>query len=177
MPDEENKNGLQMKPWKKIIIIVFIAALAGIQLIHPARNSSLQTDGKEISTAFFVPSNAQQIIRQSCYDCHSNNTRYPWYAQIQPVDWWLHHHITEGKRELNFDEFASYSPRKQYRKFKAIGHEVQKGDMPLESYLLIHRNAKLSDDQRTILLAWCEAMRDSMKTHFPIDSLERPNQR
>jgi hypothetical protein len=166
-----------MKPWKKNFIIVFIAALAGIQSIHPARNVSVHSGGQEISTTFFMPSSTQQIIQQSCYDCHSNNTRYPWYAQVQPVAWWLNHHITEGKRELNFDEFASYPLRRQYRKFKAIENEVQKGDMPLESYLLIHRDAKLSSDQKTILLTWCEAMRDSMKTHFPIDSLERPNQR
>ena len=166
-----------MKPWIKIVIIVFIAAFAGIQLIHPARNVSLQSSGKEISAGFPVPANTQQVIQQACYDCHSNNTRYPWYAHVQPVGWWLNHHIIRGKHELNFDEFASYSPRKQFRKFKAIENEIQKGDMPLLSYRLIHRDAKLSEDQKSILLAWCEAMRDSMKTHYPVDSLERPNPR
>ena len=166
-----------MIPWIKIAIIVFITALAGIQLIHPARNASLQSSGKEISIGFSVPASTQQVIRQACYDCHSNNTRYPWYANVQPVGWWLNHHITEGKRELNFDEFASYPPRKKYGKFKAIENEIQKGDMPLQSYLLIHQDAKLSEDQKTLLFAWCEAMRDSMKTRFPVDSLERPNHR
>ena len=166
-----------MKRWIKIVIIVFIAALAGIQLVQPARNMSPQSSRKEISAEFSVPESAKQIIQQSCYDCHSNNTRYPWYANVQPVGWWLNHHIADGKHELNFDEFASYPPRKQYRKFKAIENEIQKGDMPLESYLLIHRDAKLSEDQKNILAAWCEAMRDSMKTHFPADSLERPHRR
>jgi hypothetical protein len=78
---------------------------------------------------------------------------------------------------LNFDEFASYSPRKQYHKFKSMEHELQNGDMPLASYLLIHRDAKLSADQTAMLIAWSEAMQDSMKAYYPVDSLERPGHR
>ena len=141
-----------MNLWIKAVIIMFVVGLAGIQLIHPARNLSLQSSGKEISTGFPVPAKTQQVIQQACYDCHSNNTRYPWYAHVQPVGWWLNHHITEGKHELNFDEFASYPPRKQYRKFKAIENEIRKGDLPLGSYLIIHREAILSEDQKSMFL-------------------------
>jgi hypothetical protein len=141
-----------MKHWIKTAIILSLATLVGIQLIHPARNISLQSSGKEISTGFTVPESTQQVIQRDCYDCHSNNTRYPWYAYVQLVGWWLNHHITEGKHELNFGEFASYPPRKQYRKFKAIENEIRKGDLPLGSYLIIHREAILSEDQKSMFL-------------------------
>jgi hypothetical protein len=162
-----------MRPWVKIVVIVLVIGFVGMQFIRPARNSSAQTRGKEISTQFPVPETVQHVLQHACYDCHSNNTRYPWYANVQPVGWFLNHHITEGKHELNFDAFASYPPRKQYHKFKSMERELQEGDMPLESYLLIHRDAKLSADQTAMLVAWSEAMQDSMKRHYPADSLER----
>ena len=162
-----------MKRWLNLIFIVVLAILVGIQFIRPARNNVMQPTGKEIAVRYPVPDSVERILQQSCYDCHSNNTRYPWYANVQPVGWFLNHHITEGKHELNFDEFAAYAPRKQFHKFEAMEHEVNDGDMPLESYLLIHRDAKLSPEQTAMLVAWSKAMRDSMKVHFPADSLKR----
>jgi hypothetical protein len=121
-----------------------------------------------------MPQNVQQILKTSCYDCHSNNTVYPWYSNIQPVAWWLKDHIDEGKRELNFSEFATYRIGRQYRKLEEINGEVKENKMPLESYTLIHSDAKLSDEQKLTLATWVTTLRDSIKAQYPEDSLKRP---
>ncbi|HNH22632.1 MAG TPA: heme-binding domain-containing protein, partial [Ferruginibacter sp.] len=109
----------------------------------------------------------------SCNDCHSNNTVYPWYAEVQPVAWWLNEHIEDGKKDLNFSEFASYRPRRQYKKLEEINELVKENEMPLNSYLWIHKDAKLSDQQKLTLANWVEATRDTLEARYPIDSLVR----
>ena len=108
-----------MKLLKKIFIVLIIALIC-IQFFHPEKNVSSETSSNHISKQFSVPDDVRQIISTSCYDCHSNNTNYPWYFSVQPVAWWLNHHIEEGKEHLNFDEFSSYRPRRQFRKFEQI---------------------------------------------------------
>lgn len=104
---------------------------------------------------------------------HSNSTRYPWYAEVQPVGWWLNNHIEQGKRELNFSEFAGYCLRRQYRKLEDMVDQLNEGEMPLPSYLIIHTDAKLSREQKDGFVAWVNARRDTMKTNYPADSLMR----
>jgi hypothetical protein len=114
------------------------------------------------------------ILKTSCYDCHSNNTYYPWYNNIQPVAWWLKNHVDEGKRELNFSEFAAYRIGRQYRKLDEVNKQIKEGEMPLESYTLIHGNAKLNEQQKLMVANWVSAIRDSIKAQYPEDSLKRP---
>ena len=106
---------------KKIGYGVFIALIA-IQFISSEKNINLTTSAtaNDITKAVPVPDNIQTILKTSCYDCHSNNTIYPWYASVQPVAWWMNNHIEEGKKEINFNEFASYSLRRQYKKLGEI---------------------------------------------------------
>lgn len=92
----------------KKILYVLIAALVIIQFIRPKQNVSAGPFTNDVSTKFAVNDNVASILKQSCYDCHSNNTVYPWYANVQPVTWWLQDHVNEGKKELNFSEFATY---------------------------------------------------------------------
>jgi hypothetical protein len=98
---------------------------------------------------------------------------YPWYAQIQPAAWWLADHIKEGKKELNFSEFAGYRIRRQYKKLEEINELVKEGEMPLDSYLWIHNDAKLDEKQKLTLANWVTAIRDTMKATYPADSLVR----
>ena len=159
---------------KRIISRIFTLlaiAFVGIQFFHPKGNlSNDQTN--DISKKFLVPPTVQATLKTSCYDCHSNNTVYPWYSKIQPVDWWLNDHVQDGKGEVNFNEFASYSAGRQYRKFFEIGEQLEKGEMPLGSYTLIHKDAIINETQKSEVLAWVHAMRDSMKLHYPADSLK-----
>ena len=117
---------------------------------------------QDISTLVPVPDDVQGILKKSCYDCHSNNTRYPWYSYVQPMGWWLAHHIKEGKAELNLSEFAEYSLRRQQSKLKAIAGSIENDEMPLSSYTLIHTGAKLSPTEKELLLDWVPKPKDHL---------------
>jgi hypothetical protein len=162
------------KVMKKVLLFL-LAAFVIIQFFRPAKNtaSGPEAYAKDITKAHAVPADVQLILQKACNDCHSNNTNYPWYSQVQPVAWWLNDHIHEGKKELNFSEFAGYSLRRQYKKLDEVEEQVKEGEMPLESYTLIHKEAKLTDAEKQSLFNWVNALRDSMRTVYPIDSLER----
>ncbi len=160
-----------MKSVFKKIGLFLLAGLVIIQFIRPAKNIHTVDASKQISTVVTVPENVNKIFQKACYDCHSNNTTYPWYSNIQPVYFWLNHHINEGKGELNFDEFASYRLRKQYGKMKKIISEVEENEMPLSSYTWIHKDAILTIEEKTAITNWATSIMDSMKAKYPIDSL------
>jgi hypothetical protein len=157
----------------KIILIVLLMILIIIQFFHPEKNISSAKSPIHISALYPVPADVRRILGKACNDCHSNNTRYPWYNNIQPVAWWLDDHIQEGKRELNFDEFASYPLRKQYHKLEEVSEQLKEGHMPLGSYTLIHTDAKLTDPEKATLNDWVNSIRSAMKAKYPADSLER----
>ncbi|MBS1917560.1 MAG: heme-binding domain-containing protein [Bacteroidetes bacterium] len=142
---------------RKILLLLLIALIV-IQFFHPKKNISTAVSQNDITLHFGVPDSVQAILKTSCYDCHSNNTRYPWYNNIQPVAWWLTNHINEGKRELNFAEFAGYAPKKQYHKLNSIVDSQRDGWMPLDSYLWIHRNAVLNPQQKQTLMTWADSL-------------------
>ncbi len=163
-----------MKKFFKRFLLVLLVAFVAIQFFRPAKNISTSISANDITSKYAIPQDVHTILKTSCYDCHSNNTAYPWYHNIQPVAWFLADHVKEGKRELNFSEFASYRISRQYRKFEEMGNQVKEGEMPLSSYTLIHRNASLSEEQQSKLINWIISTRDSMKANYPADSLVRP---
>lgn len=151
---------------RRLLLIGLIIFLL-MQLYQPARNeNSGQVLPTDIVNVFQVPNQVQGILVKSCYDCHSNNTRYPWYSYIQPTRFWLENHIKDGKKDLNFSEFGNYSKRKQVGKLKSIVNQVQTGEMPLDSYTLIHKDAKLTDDDKKILIGWIGKIQDSLDQDY-----------
>src|SRR5580693_401521 len=96
----------------KKILFVLIGVILVIQFVRPAKNESGDT-GKDITTLYPMPDNVQAILERSCADCHSNKTVYPWYAEVQPVGWWLSKHVTDGKRHFNLNTFAAVSAARQ----------------------------------------------------------------
>ena len=158
-----------MKIFKKILIGLLIVFVV-MQAYRPAKNLSNDTTN-DISKSYKVPDDVKTILAKACYDCHSNNTRYPWYTEIQPVGWWLNDHIKEGKKELNFNAFSSYRIARQYRKMEECIDEVKEGKMPLPSYLQIHKVSILTDTEKQTFLNWCHTVRDSMRARYPADSL------
>lgn len=156
----------------KKIGIGLAALFALIQFIRPAENNS-NDQTQSISTKYNVPKDVENILKTACYDCHSNNTTYPWYAKVQPVLWWLDHHIDEGKREVNFSAFTAKRLAIQNKKFKEIAEQVEKKEMPLPSYTNFgfHADANLTDAQRQTLIQWAKAQMDTLKAHYPEDSL------
>lgn len=149
-----------MRRTKKWLFVPLVA-FAVIQFIQPARNNGrvVQTD---IVNVYPVPANIQTIFKSACYDCHSNSTRYPWYSYIQPVGWWLASHINEGKDELNFSDFGSYSSKRRINKLRTIENSINDGTMPLSSYTLLHRDARLTAMEKQQVTAWISKLRDSL---------------
>lgn len=150
-----------MKGIKKVLLGVLVI-LVIIQFVQPARNKSVQVMPNDISKMVAMPVEVQGILKKSCYDCHSNNTDYPWYADIQPLNWFLNNHIQSGKAELNFNEFGSYSLRRQQSKLRAIENSLKDDTMPLPSYTLIHRNAILSETEKSLLMSWLQNSKDAL---------------
>ena len=130
--------------------------LVMIQFIRPGKNVGTIEDPKDITHTVTVPTEVQSILQKSCNDCHSNNTQYPWYYNIQPVAWWLANHVNDGKRHLNFSEFNTYKTKRKLKKLKEVKEEVEDGEMPMESYLWMHGNAKLTEAEKAALYKWVE---------------------
>ena len=147
----------------KKILLALLGVFILIQFIKPAKNQSTAVTPDDIFANFQSADSTKQLIRTACYDCHSNNTVYPWYAEIQPVALWLADHVNEGKSELNFSEFASYKPKKADHKLEEVIEMIQEGEMPLKSYTLIHGEAKLSEEQKTSIINWAEGLRNQIK--------------
>ncbi|HEY0054708.1 MAG TPA: heme-binding domain-containing protein [Pedobacter sp.] len=142
------------------ILLILLAVFALMQFFQPDRNFSEAASTNDITKVYPVPNAVQAILKKACYDCHSNSTRYPWYTYIQPFGWMMNSHINEGKSELNFNEFGSYSARRQRSKVKAIAGSIEDGSMPLASYKLIHRDAKLNNTEKNLILNWLRGIEE-----------------
>ena len=153
-----------MSRWKKIVLFLLLVFI-GIQFIRPARNISGQAVPADITKLYSVPAHVQAILKTSCYDCHSNNTQYPWYANVQPAGWLLAKHVKDGKAALNFNEFGNYTQRRQLNKLRSIASQVKDGEMPLQSYTWIHQDAKLSAAGKTLIIDWVTRTRDSLEAN------------
>ncbi|SNV46629.1 Uncharacterised protein [Chryseobacterium taklimakanense] len=134
------------------LAVIVVAVVLAIQFIPVERNVSTVPAGQSFEKTEKVPANVAAILKVSCYDCHSNNTRYPWYSELQPGAWFMARHIKKGKEELNFDEFNNYSKRRKKAKIKSIISQIEKDEMPLKSYRMMHGNARLSADEKKELL-------------------------
>ena len=150
-----------MKIFKKILVALLIVFII-IQFIRPAKNKSEQLMPTDITKTINVPDKVLDVFKNSCYDCHSNNTRYPWYINIQPFGWVLANHIKNGKENLNFSEFGYYSKRKQANKLKSIALSVNDGSMPLPSYTIMHTDAKLSEENKKLITDWVANTKDTI---------------
>ncbi|MGN6438553.1 MAG: heme-binding domain-containing protein [Agriterribacter sp.] len=144
-----------MKTLKKIGWILLMLFFL-IQFFAPEKNiDPLQTD-MHIRSIYAMPASVEAILQKACYDCHSNNTVYPWYTNIQPVGWMMNNHITEGKDDLNLSEFGTYSKRKQESKLKSMANQVKDDKMPLNSYQWLHPEASLDSTEKQMLVHWAE---------------------
>ncbi|MDQ6902092.1 MAG: heme-binding domain-containing protein [Bacteroidota bacterium] len=157
----------------RITLIVLLFALIIIQFFRPSKNISEGIAVNDITTKYAIPESLQATFKVACRDCHSNNSRYPWYWSLQPFAWFLNGHIEEGKRQLNLSIFTSYKIGRQYKLFDEINKEVKGGDMPLSSYTLIHRDAVLTDAQKQEITDWTSASRKQIEGFYPPDSLKR----
>lgn len=159
----------------KKILIGLLLVLVAIQFIRPAKNQSSELSANDISRAYPISAEMQDMLKTSCADCHSNNTVYPWYSKVQPVAWLLANHVRDGKKELNLSEFATYSPKKQAHKLKEVIEQVNEREMPLNSYTWVHKNANLTNEQRLAISSWADALRKDIaaKNNLVLEALEK----
>jgi hypothetical protein len=153
-----------MKRTVQLFGVGLLVVLIALQFVPVPRNAGPAEGPSSLVAAQPVPAEVQAILRRACYDCHSNHTNYPWYAAVQPVGWWLNDHVAEGKGELNFSEFATYSTKRVVRKLRSTADEVRERHMPLKSYLLMHGEAKLTDADVTLLATWAEDLADEIES-------------
>ena len=151
-----------MKKTVKKIFFLLCILLVGIQFIPSKRNVSNVVYKSDFMALFDVPIDLNKKLTVSCYDCHSNNTKYPWYNRIQPIAWYLEGHIKEGKDELNFNEFGKYSSRRQKSKLTSIIREIEGDKMPLKSYVNLHEKAKINEVEKKELLVFFEKVKESI---------------
>ena len=139
----------------KILVVLGIVTFVVIQFFQPEKNIGEITDN-HIFKQEQLPENVKQTITNSCLDCHSNSTRYPGYDRIAPVSWMVKKHIDDGKKELNFSEWGKFDAYDKIGALEDIRQEVEQKTMPLKAYVMIHRDAKLSEEQVAALLAWID---------------------
>lgn len=147
-----------VKPFKRILLAL-AALFVALQLVRPEKNIATEPSANDIAAHHPTPPAVKQLLATACYDCHSDATRYPRYANIQPVASWMARHVTEGKKHLNFSQFATYTPKRAAHKLEELIEEVNEGEMPLGSYKLMHADARLTAEQRTLLTTWAKTVR------------------
>lgn len=141
----------------KKVGIGLLVVLVVLQFFQPTKNQGEKLGSNDIYQVAMTPNLVQTALETSCYDCHSNSTVYPWYTKIQPIGLWMQYHVNEGKEELNFSEFKTYTPKRQAHKFDEIVEMIEADEMPLASYTLIHKNAVLTEEQKVQILEWAKA--------------------
>ncbi|MBX5439553.1 MAG: heme-binding domain-containing protein [Thermoflavifilum sp.] len=145
---------------KKTFVIgwALLALFLIIQLFRPPKNQAAQASPDDIAEKYAVPMNVLMDLNTACYNCHSNYTTYPWYFHVQPIGWWMNGHIQEAKHHLNFSEFAKYPPQVASKKFHAIYEVMRDHSMPIPSYLWMHKEARLTDEQYQQVAQWALQM-------------------
>lgn len=158
----------------KKILIVLLVAFVIIQFFRIDKTNPPVNKGTDFLVIKNTPENVAKVIKTSCYDCHSNETLYPWYTNIQPVAWFLKNHIEDGRKELNFSNFATYTPEKQAHKLSDAANEVQKGGMPLSSYTIIHTDANLNAEQKVLLVNYLKKIENDTRisNNLPPDKIK-----
>lgn len=142
----------------KKVLLSILAIFILFQFIRPEKNNS-KNEMNAMSTVMEIPLEVSKIIQTSCADCHSNSTNYPWYSEIAPASWYLAQHVKEGKEHLNFSEWTAYNKDQQEHIIKDIKEVLNDREMPLKSYLLIHKDAKLTENQYQILYDWANSIK------------------
>ncbi|TXD84835.1 cytochrome C [Subsaximicrobium wynnwilliamsii] len=147
-----------MKVVKKILVVLLIV-LVIMQFFAPKKNQGDLASLNAFTVETNMPKNVQSIFENTCYDCHSDYTRYPWYDRITPLNYWLADHIEEGKEHFNASSWDRYTIKKKDHKLEELIEEVEKKNMPLESYTYTHAEAKLSDEEIKAVVAWAKTVR------------------
>lgn len=146
----------------KKIFIALLVVLVVLQFFQIDKTNPAVDESKDFLKTQNTPEEIASIIKTSCYDCHSNESKYPWYSNVQPAGWFLKGHIDEGREELNFSTFTDYELKRQDHKLEECIEYIEKDEMPLGSYNLVHREAALTEAQKNILIDYFKSIRTKL---------------
>lgn len=138
----------------KKIILGIIAIIVILQFFRIDKTNPEVVAENDFITIVQPNENIKTMLKTSCYDCHSNETNYPWYTNIAPLSWWIKHHIDEGREELNFSEWGTFKVKRQKHKLEECFELIEENEMPKNSYLITHGDAKLTPEQKEELINW-----------------------
>lgn len=139
-----------------VLLLILLGIFIVIQFFNPEKNPGILETNQDFLKGSMVPDTLAAVLLNACYDCHSDHTRYPWYSKVSPLSWYLNHHIEEGKSHLNFSSWGMLDKAQKIGVLDEICEECTNGSMPLKSYLLIHRDARLGPDQIKSICEWTE---------------------
>lgn len=146
-----------MKKILKIILVLLIAGFIVIQFINrPDKTVVAEITQDDITKKMQVPENVHSILKRSCYDCHSSQTVWPWYTSVAPASWLVNDDVVQGRKKMNFNEWGKMTDAKKEARLNEICEQSKSGEMPLEEYLYLHGDAKLSQSDKDILCKWVE---------------------
>ena len=152
-----------MKTILKAAVVLALVVFVAIQFINrPDRTNPSEDPSMTITSRLAVPEDVRAMLDRSCADCHSNRTRWPWYSAVAPVSWLVAADVEEGREHLNFSAWGSYSRKRQASRMEMIATVVDKDEMPMKSYLLLHPDAELSEADKDLLCSWAEDQSDSL---------------
>lgn len=147
-----------MNKIKKYLLPIFFFILVAIQFLGPERPSVIEDNPDDLLLTEEVPDSISSLLVKACYDCHSMETKFPLYASIAPVSWFIYGHINHARKELNFSEWQTLDKRTKLKLLKKFEDEMENRNMPLSSYTWLHGDAKLSDDEVNHLIAWSDEL-------------------
>ena len=147
-----------MKKYIKPALMILAAAAIILQFFRGTPPEVREDNPGDLFANEVVDAEVATLIRNACYDCHSNETKYPWYTYVTPLSWWVFDHVEHGREELNFSEWTSMSLKRKNHKLEEISEETLEGEMPLESYTPLHAEAQLTDEQRELISDWALSM-------------------
>lgn len=158
---------MKVKKILKWTVIILAVLFVAIQTIRPSRINPPIDASLALEAKTRVTPEVAAILERSCNDCHTNKTVWPWYSNVAPVSWYLVRHVNDGRRHLSFSDWGSYAPKKADRKMQEICEQVQTGEMPINSYVILHPSAKLSDADKQILCGWANQERERIPGNQP----------
>lgn len=138
----------------KLLLFVFILTGVSIQFIQISDDDTHSIEKADYIVNFVNNEQVAHIINESCYDCHSNRSNYPWHAKVAPVSWYLRYNIKKGREHLNFSEWGNYSDKQKKRSIDKCLEKIENSQMPLKTYVLIHRSAKIDSHKKQVLKSW-----------------------
>ena len=149
----------------KKVLIALLVVLVAIQFFQIDKTNPLTDINQDFLKIHNTPTEIASNIKAACYDCHSNQSTYPWYTYVQPIGWFVKDHINDGKKHLNFSEFGNYKVKKQAKKLDECAELIENGEMPLYSYTIIHKEAVLSEAQQAELISYFKEIETNIKQH------------